>query len=106
MVYDTDLIRDAVGIIEELRKWIGQEHNFIYGNLAINDTYVVSRRRDVLTVTNRKEAGYYPVYYGFIKTRLSYTSEPCFQIAGPLERTLGHWIILIALLLPTHNIIF
>ncbi|WQF86157.1 hypothetical protein CDEST_11171 [Colletotrichum destructivum] len=87
VAYDTDLIHNAVGIIEEIRKCIRQEHNFLYGNLIMDNTYTDSRRRDVLTVTNRIEAGYYPVYCEFIKTRLSYTSEPCFQIAGSLDHS-------------------
>ncbi|KAK2031462.1 hypothetical protein LX32DRAFT_681126 [Colletotrichum zoysiae] len=103
--YDEDLVRNAVDFVEELAS-SRPELVFTHGNLTADNIYISQQTGDVLAIADWSEAGYYPLYWEFIKAKLSYNNEPNFEREGAVEEILKPWRIELALMKPAHELIF
>ncbi|KZL84987.1 phosphotransferase enzyme family protein [Colletotrichum incanum] len=105
VTYDIDIVRNAVEFVGELAM-SRSELVFTHGNLTADNVYVSEWTGDVLAIANWSEAGYYPIYWEFIKAKLSYNNEPYFDRDGAVEMILKPWRIELALMMPAHDMIF
>ncbi|KAK2004987.1 hypothetical protein LX36DRAFT_649240 [Colletotrichum falcatum] len=103
--YDADLVRNAVEFVDELAK-SRQELIFTHGNLTADNIYISEVTGDVLAIGDWSEAGYYPLYWEFIKAKLSYNDEQNFDREGAVDVILKPWRIELALMKPAHDIMF
>ncbi|KAK1989071.1 hypothetical protein LZ30DRAFT_744672 [Colletotrichum cereale] len=105
VAWDTDLVRNAVEFVDELAM-SRHELVFTHGNLTADNIYISEWTGDVLALANWSEAGYYPLYWEFIKAKLSYNDEQNFDREGAVDIILKPWRIELALMKPAHDIIF
>ncbi|KAK1590602.1 uncharacterized protein LY79DRAFT_515673 [Colletotrichum navitas] len=103
--YDSDLVRSAVEFVDELAS-SRNELVFTHGNLTADNIYISERTGDVLAIGNWSEAGYYPLYWEFVKAKLSYNNEPDFDRDGAVEEILEPWRIELALMKPAHEVLY
>ncbi|GJC81346.1 hypothetical protein ColLi_04184 [Colletotrichum liriopes] len=105
VAYDADIVRNAVEFVDELAM-SRSELVFTHGNLTADNVYVSEWTGDVLAIANWSEAGYYPIYWEFIKAKLSYNNEPYFDRDGAVEMIMKPWRVELALMKPAHDMIF
>ncbi|GKT44174.1 uncharacterized protein ColSpa_04355 [Colletotrichum spaethianum] len=105
VAYDDDLVRSAVEFVDELTM-SRCELVFTHGNLTADNIYVSEWTGDILAIVNWSEAGYYPVYWEFVKAKLSYNDEPYFDRDGAVEMILKPWRIELALMKPAHEMMY
>ncbi|WYZ35555.1 hypothetical protein EsH8_X_000202 [Colletotrichum jinshuiense] len=103
--YDPDLSSFAAKCIEQL-KTSKNELVFTHGNLTADNIYVNPETGNIVAIANWSEAGYYPLYWEYVKARLSYNSEPNFVREGTVEKIMDPWWIELALMKPAQEMIF
>ncbi|KDN72038.1 hypothetical protein CSUB01_02384 [Colletotrichum sublineola] len=103
--HDAHLVRNAVEFVDELVA-SKQDLVFTHGNLTADNIYVSEWTGEVLAIANWSEAGYYPLYWEFIKAKLSYNNEENFDREGAVDIMLEPWRIELALMKPAHETMF